>query len=176
MDEDQVEAEEDALEEIPEILHSLYSKGPFEKCSICERPILEGDTPYEIQKVWRGKETLFEYALFQSCGLDLVRSYSKESVRKIQVFFENRFQPDAGHDLCHFCGTKAKPGQHDLSMMAMCLGFFLLAPPVVICEACNESLNEGLSKQTKESYGDFIDTNFPGIPAEWEVPTAPIGF
>ncbi|MHC4778413.1 MAG: hypothetical protein ACYTFG_07560 [Planctomycetota bacterium] len=162
--------------EIPPLLHSIYEEGPFAKCSICEGLLLEGEVVYEIQKVWRGKETVFEYAVCQSCGLDLVKSYSKESMEKIREFFENRFQAHGNGDSCHFCGREAVPGVHDLSVLGMCLGKFLLAPPVVICEPCNESINERLSKKTKDTYGEFIETNFPGIPAEWEVPAAPIGF
>ena len=177
MDEESLSEEpQEELEEIPPLLHSLYEEGPFRKCSICERPLLEGETLYEIQKIWRGRETVFEYAICQPCGMELVKSYSKESLDRIREFFESRFQPDGEEARGHFCRREARPGRDDLSMMAMCMGAFLLAPPVVICDPCNESLNEKLSKKTRESYGDFIDTHFPGVPVEWEVPTVPLGF
>ncbi|MHC5039866.1 MAG: hypothetical protein ACYTHM_21375, partial [Planctomycetota bacterium] len=144
--------------------------GLFSKCSVCERPLLEGESLYEIQKVFRGTEVVFEYAVCQPCGMNLMKSYSKESIRTLQEFFETRFHPDDDHSHCHFCGAERLEGKEDVSILALCLGNLLVTPPVVICGACNESINEKLSKKTRESYGDFIETYFPGVPAGWEAP------
>jgi len=177
MEDDRIpELENPEGSEIPPLLHSVYEEGPFTQCSVCDTSLLEEGVLYEIQKVFRGAEVIFECAVCGSCAAGLIQAYSKESLKVMQEFFESSFRPDNGPDRCHFCGGDGRAGRDDVVVMGMCMGPVLMAPPVVICEACGESLNERLSKKTKESYGEFIENNFPGVPAEWEAPVAPLGF
>ena len=44
----------------------------------------------------------------------------------------------------------------------------LVQPPMVVCTDCAERTQELLSKETRDSFSDFIETHFPGVPAEWE--------
>ena len=48
--------------EIPEELHSFYEEGLFRKCTICDKD-LEHLGLYEVQKVYRNKEVIFETAI-----------------------------------------------------------------------------------------------------------------
>lgn len=156
--------------EIPALLHSVYEGGPFRACSVCTGGLEDAAVVYEIQKVLRGSETVFEYAVCQACGMKLLQAYSKESVQAITTFFEERFRPDGTVSRCHFCGRERSDGLQEVSILALCSGPFLATPPAVICSACSEDLNEKLSKKTREAYGDFLNDHFPGIPAEWELP------
>ncbi len=159
---------------VPALLHSVYEGGPFRRCSVCDAP-LEDASLFEVQKVFRGPEVIFEYAVCRSCGMNLLKSYSRESLEIIQSFFSERYEPGCGWDRCHFCGRDVQQGRDDYSLMALCAGGTLAGPVILMCNACNEGISETLSRKTREAFGDFIEDNFPGVPAEWETPVAPLG-
>ena len=158
---------ESIVQPIPEDLHSAYEEGPFKKCTVCQNALSEAGL-YEIQKVYRGTEVIFETAICHSCGEDLVRELSEESLKTMKGYLLCNFQPsdEAGH--CHFCGF-ARGIVSSYTCVGACHGSSLLLPQIIMCEKCSESLNENLSQKTRDIQADFVQDNFPGVPADLDL-------
>ena len=83
---------------IPRIFYDSISEKPFETCQVCEKPLLESNADYIIEKVYRkniatGKmEAFFEYAICFGCAMKLTSSYSKESRENLQRYFMEHVQ------------------------------------------------------------------------------------
>jgi hypothetical protein len=170
------EAPEENREPIPDILHSAYLEGPFTRCSACGTELPDGRFPYQIQKTWRGREVVFEMALCVRCAEGCMSQFSRESLERMQRFFQERFRgPVEGIDACHFCGTPiGEDSEYEIG--ASCLGAQLLGPPVVACAECNARAQENLSRKTRDAWGDFIRDNFPGVPEELSPERLPVTF
>ena len=65
--------------EIPSELHSFYEEGRFRKCTICDKD-LQHLGLYEVQKVYRDKEVIFETAICQACGEDLSKEMAGKEI------------------------------------------------------------------------------------------------
>jgi hypothetical protein len=152
---------------IPDLLHSVYEKGPFSRCTVCDGD-LAGDTLYEIQKVFRGREVVFEMAVCQQCAEGLVREFSEESLANIHGFLRENFRPSATPTHCHFCGFPRDLIQ-SFSVAGACRGSSLILPSFLMCETCTERLQEKLSRKTRDVQGDFIRDHFPGVPADLDL-------
>ncbi len=152
---------------IPELLHSVYSEGPFRQCTVCDRDLSDG-TVYEIQKVFRGTEVVFEYALCFGCYEDISQEFSRESIERVQNFVESEFKPVEDVTHCHFCGLP-RSVIHNFTLVGMCCKHALIVPGLVMCETCEERLQTVLSQKTRDVQGDFIRDNFPGIPANFDL-------
>jgi hypothetical protein len=164
------EMEDDQLRPIPAHLYSVYEDGPFSVCSICTEPLAaeEGNRLYELKKVYRGRNVIFECAICHECGHRLLSEYSRESIENIKNFFEEKFTPGLSIFECHFCGAPRDLDASAVSIMAVCIGPNLVQQPVCMCDPCTEEINERLSQKTQEINGEFLSTYFPGIPAEWQ--------
>ena len=148
---------------IPEILYSVYSGKAFTNCVSCECDLVESLTLYQVQKVFRKKRVIFEYALCFQCQQGLAKEYSKESTEKLQNFFlENYIMTEDMYE-CHLCQSENVEKEHTL--LALCLGNKLLFSST-ICGSCTEKMQGLLSEQTRKTMGDFIQKNFPGVPEE----------
>ena len=148
---------------IPKELHSVYLDGPFETCIGCEQSLLFPPRFYEIQKVFKGKEVIFEYALCSQCGENLMREYSRESLEALQNHFNELYWPSTSLDYCHLCQS---PYKDEYSLMSLCKGSSMLGI-FVLCEKCMEEMESLLSEKTRRTMEDFIESKFPGIPAEF---------
>lgn len=157
----------DQLLPVPEILHSDYREGPFTQCNICDRLLDEGIQPYHVEKVFRGTECVFEAVLCAPCAEKLNRQYSRESRRALRDFFLAHYEPSLDISSCHLCRGPAVPGE-DRVLAGICARDRLVLPIVVCCSRCQERSQELLSARTREMFRDFIETHFPGVPAEWE--------
>ncbi len=151
---------------IPPEFHSAYHEGLFPKCLDCEQPLLESQKFYEIQKIIKGKEVIFEYALCQSCSENLTKQYSQESRQAMETFFVTHYRGWSDNfEVCHFCGS-ARSSTDEYLASAVCQGkemFFF----IIFCQKCMEDLESRLSEKTKRVMGDFIENKFPGVPAEF---------
>jgi len=155
-------------EPIPVSLHSAYEEGPFTKCTVCRKP-LDQLGLYEIQKVHRGSEVVFETAICNLCGEELIRELSQESLDAMKGFLLcSEFKPTQECDHCHFCGFP-RALFSNFTVVGACQESSLLLPQILMCEKCSESLNERLSRKTREVQGDFIQDNFPGVPADLDL-------
>src|SRR5688572_2906141 len=109
---------------IPPELHSFFHGGPFEVCSIFHED-LAGESLYEIQKVYRGTEVVFEMAICDSCGERQCREISRESMEALKTFLHSHFRPSRGILCCHFCGLP-KPSKPGYTIIGACKGRVLL--------------------------------------------------
>lgn len=150
-------------EPIPPELHSFSQGGLFECCSFCDGN-LGGESIYEIQKVYRGGEVVFEMASCGSCGERQCREISRESMEALRTFLHSQFKPSRGILFCHFCGCP-KPSRPGYTIIGACKGSVLLFPAVVLCHGCAERLQSRLSQKTRETQEGFIRDSFPGVPA-----------
>lgn len=88
------------FEPVPELFQSTDSGKPFERCSMCDRYLLDYDTNYVIEKAFRSykgfdaRETVFEYALCYDCRDTLIAEFSKESMERIRDYFSRRVDVD----------------------------------------------------------------------------------
>jgi hypothetical protein len=156
---------------IPDLLHSVYEKGPFRTCCMCGQVLTDGRL-YEIQKVYRGKEAIFEMAICHGCGEDVAREFSQESMENMKKFLMENFKPAPEPLHCHFCGFP-RALVPNFTIVGMCREHSLLVPSIIMCEKCSESLQEKLSRKTREAQGDFIRDNFPGVPEGLDVSPTP---
>ena len=153
--------------EIPKELHSFYEEGLFRKCTICEKE-LEHLGLYEVQKVYRDKEVIFETAICQACGEDLSKEMSLESKDAMKGFMLCNFKPTEEPDHCHFCGIPRAIFEN-YTVIGACRELSLLLPLIIMCEKCSEHLQGELSEKTREVQGDFIRDHFPGVPADLDL-------
>ena len=156
---------------IPDLLHSVYEKGPFRTCCMCGHVLTDGRL-YEIQKVYRGKEAIFEMAICHGCGEGVACEFSRESMENMKKFFLANFRPSPEPSHCHFCGFP-RALVPNFTIVGMCKEHSILLPSVIMCEKCSERLQEKLSRKTREAQGDFIRDNFPGVPEGLDVSPSP---
>ncbi len=160
-------------EPVPEILHSAFEEGPFIRCVSCDGDLT--DRMYQIQKAWRNGEVVFELAVCLECAADTMREFSAESMRRMQAFFTDRFNPSDDLESCHFCG-KARSADMEYELGAACRGDQLLRPIVLVCGECSAASQENLSQKTRDAWGDFVDKNLPGIPESLAPEPVPLTF
>ncbi len=151
---------------IPEALHSEYSGEPFKQCTQCGGSLSQAFA-YQIQKVFRGEEVLFELALCQSCSEGLGREISEESHEALSEFMQSLLTSHYASDACKSCGIP----RYELvrySRVALCQTEFL-AYEMTLCETCEDAVQNKLSQETRDRHDDFIRDNFPGVPSELDL-------
>ena len=148
---------------IPPILYSVYEEGPFASCIACGRDLADRFTLYQVQKTWRQGEVVLEIAVCLPCLAEQVKEFSRESLAKMESFFTRAYRPTDSLDSCHFCRC-AVTAEGEYEIAALCGGIYLARPPVTMCGACGARVQEGLSRKTRDSWGEFMDRNLPGVP------------
>ncbi len=165
---------------IPEILHSVFEGGPFSKCVVCTKALLEEGVNYSIEKVFRGSEVIVEYAICQECGEDLASELSEESMERVQQFMMEKIDWASRGELLETTGEDVGPwidtclvtgkSRGDLDAYSICgrgrgvkLERSLI--PFMVSGAVAEEVAELLSKATKERLDGFVDEHF-GLPSE----------
>ena len=156
---------------IPTLLHSIFEKGPFRTCCVCGSVLTDGRV-YEIQKVYRGKEAIFEMAICHCCGDEVAREFSDESKESMKSFVLSNFRPAPEPTHCHFCGFP-RGITPNFTVVGMCRETNLILPSIVMCEACTEKLQAKLSRKTREAQGEFVRDNFPGVPEGLDLSPSP---
>ncbi len=107
-----------------------------------------------------------EMVICRNCCGDAAQEISEESLLKLQSMLSEltHWSPE----VCMACGTSAEQCR-GYSLAALCCNDQLLAPPLMLCEICNGEIHAKLSRQTRESLGDFVRDNFPGVPADLDL-------
>lgn len=152
---------------IPDLLHSAYEEGPFRSCTVCGDVLTDGRL-YEIQKVFRGTEAIFEMAICHTCGEGVAREFSEQSMESVRRFLEEHFRPAQEGQHCNFCGFPRGVVQN-YTIVGACREHSLVLPSLVMCEKCTERVQEELSQKTRDAHDDFVRDHFPGVPADLDV-------
>ena len=153
-------------EPIPGELHSEYEERPFLTCTRCGETLKDFAEGYQIAKVFKADEVIFEYALCGPCHSGLVEDFSDESRRVLEDFYAENMTPGLGAEVCGICEhTREELVEPEFALGAAYQSDSLLEA-FMICSACLERTNGLISKKTQGIWGDFIDDNFPGVPAD----------
>jgi hypothetical protein len=152
---------------IPRELHSVYEEGPFTSCNVCGESLADGRL-YEIQKVYRGKQVVFELGICHNCGENVAREFSEESLEAMKGFLLCNFKLTLEARHCHFCGLP-RSVTPNYTIVGACRESSLIFPTLVMCEKCSEGLQDRLSRKTRDTQGDFIRDHFPGVPADLDL-------
>jgi len=167
--------EDQPLPPIPESLFSAYHEGRFVACDACSCDLATETEVYQVQKTWRHGEVVFEIALCLSCMMEAMSRLSRESMENLRLFHLEHFRPSDDLESCHFCRKAFGPdGEYELS--GVCSGLFLARPAAAMCGECAAAVQERLSRQTREGWGEFIEKNVPGVPAGMVPDGVPAGF
>ncbi len=173
------------MPEVPPIFHSLEKDEPFSHCITCEKALHELSVPYTVSKVFKGPECVFEYAMCQPCRLEMSQSFSEESRKKIDDFFNQKVNladrslamEGSEHHTdwmksCLTCGTPANEVR-DYSVACMAFSDTLVFDPfpMMVCSPCEQKIQKQLSKETKDQWDKFVANNFEGPPADALDPT-----
>ena len=163
-------------------LRSVETGREFEQCTKCGTTLAETHEPWIINKEWHRSECVMEYAICHTCRGEMMASISQESARHVQSFFEQHIDPmrwigqfsvdEEDHptpliDHCFACAAPRDDAEgFGISAMLQSAGTLDIGPlPVMICHACSAKVEEGLSKETRDSWQRFVDENFPGPPS-----------
>ncbi len=169
---------------IPPQFHSLEKDGPFEVCLRCNGPLLSGETPYMIERIFKRDEPIIEYAMCLDCAGSANSELSSESRQAIRVWFEEHLDPYARYQrlfesndsddpglLFDDCVITGRPASDcdERQIMALCRGDRMIigvSSPMMISGAATEEIIGLLSEQTKGWLEDFVGDNF-GMPPEF---------
>jgi len=164
---------------IPKLFHSFLEDGPFRHCTICNRDLLQDNTVYLIEKAYKGQEVIFEYAMCMDCREELVEDLSKQSLKLIQHYFEERLdddtlnrslegidpnQPESWIKKCALTGRSIKEIQ-EYQICTICEGKHLLPGhgPLLISGQAIEEISKLLSKKTRDRMDGFTE-DYLGLP------------
>ncbi len=151
---------------IPEELHSEYEERPFRICTRCGETLSDFDEGYQIAKVFKQGEAIFEYALCGPCHSSMVDEFSSETREAMEQFYAEHLTSGLGLSSCAICGIDRSlaPG-NEFTLAAVC-HHNEMVESLMICFECMEKSNALVSEQTRDVWRRFIDDNFPGVPAD----------
>ena len=162
---------------VPDELHSCFSNEPFQHCIECGCNVLNGGTTYVIQKARRDGETVLELAICMNCAQSMQDGMSEESREAMEEFLGGLMPRSEDHQdgTCLSCGCEVDQAEDEYEIAGLALGPILLTPVILFCVACHEELEQNLSEETRKGGEDFIEKNFPGIPADLGLPISFLG-
>ena len=169
------------LAPIPTVFHSL-ADGPFTRCMICERDLTEPSVRYLVERIFRGKEPIVEYALCFECQEGMCSELSEESLQRIEQFYQQldfearveRLRPHAeSQDVSPWLENCLVTDNHvddchGYQIMGVFQGPYveLSAIPMMLSSEAVEQILKLLSKKTRERLDDFMGDHF-GMPPEF---------
>jgi hypothetical protein len=161
---------------------------------------LDASLPHAVERVVRAGEVVFEYALCAPCILRILGEYSQESIENIKAYlqkgetFEGKdiLEPslwlagvqrspfsqatkDSDEMRCSRCGLPESQSKDEHTVMGLLVGRHVFTETSFVCAPCSEGVSDVLSKKTKDSNEDVIRRNFPGVPANLDLPVGVIG-
>ena len=83
-------------EKIPFELYSEYEDRPFHTCTRCGETLMDYDEGYQIAKIFKNGEAIFEYALCFSCHSEMISEFSSESRQALEDFYRENMNPNVG--------------------------------------------------------------------------------
>jgi hypothetical protein len=167
--------------EIPKVFKTFISEEYFRNCIICDKYLLNNETEYVIEKVISSGYVELEYSMCLDCVEKMRQKMSKESMERINRYFEENFnfyarrynllvsQSSNINDYISSCLFKDKP-VHELEeyqLLGYCRGDKMLLSvfPYVVSKDAIEEVQELLSVKTREELDDFTDRYF-GLPPD----------
>mgnify|MGYP001229132749 CR=1 FL=1 len=169
---------------VPKLFWSEYSEAPFARCIDCECELEECEF-YLVQKCYVGGEAVFEFAICSTCRESVSSQCSEETNRAIQTFLmeylsrrEREFEENTEiddvlrkcMDECIIC-SRLRSECHRYTIGGLCRELDLvvqLGPqaqsPLLICQDCEASLSELVSKKTRDTWDRFVEEKFDGPP------------
>jgi len=164
------------------ISKEFYSKltdKPFDKCTFCDKELLESNEDYLIEKVIKqykslgSEDVLVEYAICLDCVEESMKTLSDESRQYIEKFFfeehvidgsnftkmmSENFNIEQWTEKCVFTGN-LKKDLEEYNLIAQCRGddLIFMVTPYIIDGRIFEKLFSNLSEKTKKDYGRFMD-------------------
>ena len=151
---------------IPEELYSEYEERPFLTCTRCGEKLSDFSDGFQIAKVFKRGEVVFEYALCAPCHMGMIDEFSLESRQALEDYYAQNMNPGLGSGHCGICSNARNDlPEPEFALGATCVGNDLLET-FMICSPCMEKSNLLVSKKTQGIWNDFIDRNFPGVPAD----------
>lgn len=170
--------------DIPEILHSTQTDGPFTRCTHCDRDLPGSNELYVIEKVFRGTQPIIEVAMCLNCrDSQCGEGMSQESATAIKTYFDSKVDISSrinlmsqvnDHDSIdpwiERCLLSDQPRElfNEYQVVAICRGdkiqrdFF----PAFLSGPAMEEIAELLSEKTRDWMDDYIGSNF-GMPSEF---------
>ena len=118
---------------------------------------------YQIFKLWRRGEVIYEYALCDPCNAGIIAEFSAESRQRLEDFHRERVSLNLGRWKCAVCGND-RAEDAEFSLSASCTGRRLIHE-LMICGGCRHEMQSLLSTQTREVWERFLSENFPAPPA-----------
>ncbi len=150
---------------IPPELHSEYEGRPFHTCTRCGEMLREIPEGYQIFKLYRKGETIYEYVLCHPCHSGLVDRFSQESRTRLADFYRQRVSMHLGRGKCAVCGdTRSEAGAEEFSLTAACKGDQLVHD-LMVCGPCRVEMQSLLSRETRGVWDRFVEDNLPGAPS-----------
>lgn len=152
--------------DIPVEFHSAYEERPFQSCTRCGEMLAEITDGYQILKLYRNREAIYEYALCHPCHAGLVEQFSAESRQRLEEFHRQRVSLNLGRWKCAVCGNaRGEDGEREFSITGACQGHRLIHD-LMICGACRREMQSLLSTHTRGVWDRFVEENLPGVPAD----------
>lgn len=153
-------------EPIPEELHSEYEERPFKLCTRCGETLADFEEGFQVAKVFRAGEAVFEYALCLPCHASMQDEFSDETKEAMEQFFSEHAKTHLGIRKCAICEIDREDLPQDEYALTGICGGELMMQGVMFCAPCIEQTNDLVSKKTRDVWRRFIDENFPGVPAD----------
>ena len=173
--------------EIPQLFFDSATGKPFKTCQVCEKQLLDTNSNYIIEKVFRKNistekiESMFEYAICFDCALKLTQSYSKESKENMQKYLtENVYESmkeqsnvrldserDINEHLSHCSMTgKSVTDLEEYQIVGQFTGSYLSTQmaPFMIGSGAMDDFSDLLSNKTLDEIDDFTGKYLTGPP------------
>ena len=158
--------EDESQPMIPEEFYSDYEERPFVTCTRCGERLQDFEDGYQVAKMYRRGEAIFEYAMCHPCHVNMMDEVSEESRDRLEAFQAEHLQLNLGRQFCAVCGvSKDDIPDQEYSLAGIFEGLALVHS-LTICGGCTEHMNSLLSQATRDVWRDFINDNFPGVPAD----------
>ncbi len=181
---DENRPEKQHLIQIPPVFYESISGQPFNKCQVCEKPLLEPSALYVVEKMFRKNpvnnkvEPLFEFAICLDCARDLFNRFSEESKANINKYFmennrmidmlSNRQEELHVEDYLGKCAVTGTPvhqleeyqiyGQFQGNMLKLDMPPYMISAPVM------DDVQDLLSDKTIDELDDFTGKYLTGPP------------
>lgn len=150
---------------IPEELYSDYEDRPFHTCTRCGETLADFPEGYQVAKVIKRGETVFEYAICAHCHNGMIDEFSEETKQALERFYSDNMTTGLGLHTCGVCGIDREDQTVDeFTIAAMCRALDMM-DALMLCSDCTDRTNELISQKTRDVWRRFVDENFPGVPA-----------
>jgi hypothetical protein len=152
--------------DIPQEFHSAYEGRPFLTCTRCGEMLEEIAGGYQIFKLFRRKECIYEYVLCHPCHAGVIDEFSEESKERLAEYHVQRVSLNLGRWRCAVCGNgRGEDGEHEFSITGACKGHHLIHD-LMLCGGCRREMQHLLSPETRKVWDRFVEENLPGVPSD----------